>query len=386
MKRLLFVAFCATVFSACGGGGGGGGAAVPSTPSVPASTPAPVQQTSVQRAVAAQSLAGFAGAQQATAYGGLGGTPVLSVRRQLEDAALRVTAAYRTGARATGATTRRAQSVAYSACSNGTESASVTVSAVEEQIYERTFYDSACASLRQDLYLDLVAASATSASATGNVTLYTPSGAVSAYETVTMTIAVPASGTLNFSLLMTDAPSASATPLGSIGVACGVTSSTLSCGSGVVSRASGLTQDLGATVGFTLTVPISSYAGTITVPVNGSASTYMGALGALGLSAGTFPAFVVTGGTLVDSGTFTGNLVYTTSGTPVSASLILTDTASDATASMTAGGTPWMLKGIVKRTSTGDVLASFTVDAAGNGTITYSNGTTGQIVNWQVVG
>lgn len=384
MKRLLFVAFSAAALSACGGGGGGGGSAA--LPSAPVSTPAsaPIQTTSVQRAVASQSLASYSGTQQATSLGGYGGAAALGMRRRLDAAAARVTSAYRAGARATAGTARQAQSVAYSACSNGAESATVAVSASEEQLYERSFYDSACTKLHQDIYLDVVATGPTSATATGNATLYSLTGAVYAYETLTMSITGVGTGAGTFSVVLTDAASASSPTIASVGVACTMSTATLGCGIGAVTRQSGLAQDLGATASFTLTVP-ASIAGAYTVPVTGSASTYTGALGALALGTGTFPNFAVTGGTLTDSGTFTGSFTYV-SGALTASSFTLTDAASDGTVAITSSGTPPVTTGVVKRTSSGAVLASFNVDAAGNGTITYGNGTTGQIVNWQVVG
>lgn len=385
MKRLLFVAFSAAALSACGGGGGGGGssAAIPSAPA-PAPTSAPIQTTSVQRAVASGSLISYSGTQQATSLGGYGGASTLGMRRRLDAAAARVTSAYRAGARATAGSARRAQSVAYSACSNGAESATVAVSASEEQLYERSFYDSACTKLHQDIYLDLVATGATSATATGNDTLYSLTGAVYAYETLTMSLTGVGTGAGTFSVVLTDAASASSPTIASIGVACTMSSATLGCGIGAVTRQSGLAQDVGATANFTLTVPAST-AGAYTVPVTGSANTYTGALGALSLGTGTFPNFAVSGGTLTDNGTFTGSFTYV-SGELTASSFSLTDAASDGTATITSSGTPPVTTGTIKRTSTGAVLATFTVDAAGNGTITYSNGTTGQIVNWQVVG
>ena len=53
----------------------------------------------------------------------------------------------------------------------------------------------------------------------------------------------------------------------------------------------------------------------------------------------------------------------------------------------TSAGMPaTSVNGAITRTSTGQTLATFTVDTNGNGTITYGNGTTGRIVNWQIFG
>jgi hypothetical protein len=387
MRKIFVAAVCAVAFSACGGGGGsapGGSLAPGGTGATP--TPSSIQTTSVQRADAAEALTSYSGTALVAQYG-LGGTSIASVRRSIDAAAVRVTEAYRQGYRAPRSTSpRQTQSVAYSACANGFESAQVNVSPSEVQIYDRVFYDAACTKLYEDLFIDATASSQTAIGATGTATYYNTAGTVYDYKTITLTLTGIGTGAGSFSIIGKDAPSASAAPTASLGVACNVATNSLGCGIAAIASESALSQDLGALMGFTTSASTSAN-GNVTVPITGSASAYTGALGALSLAQGTFPNFTISGGSLAQSGTFNGTFTFASTGVLVSGSFTLTDSATDGTVTVASSGTPaTSVSGTIKRTSTGQVVATFTTDGAGNGTITYGNGTTAQIVNWQIFG
>jgi hypothetical protein len=111
-----------------------------------------------------------------------------------------------------------------------------------------------------------------------------------------------------------------------------------------------------------------------------------GALGSLSLAQAAFPNFTVSGGTAADSGTFNGSFTYSPTGVLLAGAFTLTDAAADGTVTANSVGTPATgVNGVITRTSTGQTVATFSVDTNGNGTITYGNGTTGRIVNWQIV-
>jgi hypothetical protein len=391
LRTLLVAAVCAAALAACGGGGGGGGSVTPAGPATPTPTPtaAPIQAAGVQRADAAQALTSYNGTQQIAIYGGgAGGSSIASLRRAIDASAARVTSGYRRGFRTVlGAGTRAVASVTYSACSSGVESATNIVSPTEEQVYTRLFYDAACTKLYQDTFLDVVATSVASASATGTATVYDTSGTAYDYKTIALTIGGIGSGTGGtISVIADDAPNATAPKSATIGVACSLASTSLACGIGAVARESAISQDLGATVGIAATATTAS-TGAVTVPVSGSAASYTGALGSLTLAQATFPNFIVSGGTTADSGTFQGTFTYTSTGVLVSGSFKLSDASADGTVTVTSVGTPATgVNGVITRTSTGQTVATFSVDINGNGTIAYSNGTTGRIVNWQIFG
>ncbi len=388
MRTLLVAAVCAVALTACGGGGGGGSVAPvgPATPT-PTPSPAPIQAAGAQRADAAQALTGYNGTRTVALYGGAGGTSVASLRRTIDASAARVTDGYRRGFRTTlGSGMRAISSVTYSACSNGIETATIVISPTEEQAYARLFYDAACTKIHQDTFIDVVAVSATAASATGTTTLYDTSGKAYDYQTIALTLTGIGSGSGTFSIVADDAASAGVPKSAMLGVACGVAPASLSCGIGAVARESALSQDLGATLSINAASTTASN-GNLTVPVSGSAASYTGALGALTLAQAAFPTFAVSGGTATDSGTFNGSFTYSPTGMLLAGSFTLTDAAADGTVTANSVGTPATgVNGVITRTSTGQTVATFSVDVNGNGTITYSNGTTGRIVNWQIVG
>ncbi|MBV8369702.1 MAG: hypothetical protein JO036_12355 [Candidatus Eremiobacteraeota bacterium] len=383
MMRVVFVAAAALLLSACGGGGGGGGNSAPPPVPPPNGTHA-IQSASVQRAVANQALAIPSAAGAAFTFGGLTGA---DVARHVLGTARQVASRRRAGASRSASPQglRRVAGVTYSACSNGVESASNTISQTEVQAYERVFYDNACTKLYQDIFLDVVATSQTAASASGTDTYYTSGGVVYDYTTLALAITLTSSTSGTISVQATDAPSPTAAQTAAVGVACNLATGTVGCGVGGVVHEAAASQDLGTTMSFNATQGAVS-GGTVPVSVNGSGSSYTGGLQALSLSAGQFPNWVIGGGSTVDTATFSGTLTFTTSGNLVAMAITLTDAADDGTVTLSAGGNPVTVNGTVKQTDTGTTLATFTTDAAGNGTITYSNGTTATISNWNVLG
>lgn len=383
MKR-VFVS-CALAFSlaACGGGGssggsvGGGGGGV-----TPPTQPSAVRAVPTQRVVVRDTLTSATTVQSMYQYGGSGSLALSTVSRAMASAANRVAAGYaRTGAVA-GTRRALASSVVYSACSNSSESATVPVSSVEVQVYVRTFYDAACTQLQDDVALDVVATSSTAGTVSGTSSVYSTTGAQTAYETLQMALTFTGTGSIStVSLQMTDAVSPTSPQLGSVGFSCGVGSNSANCGAGVVAHSQALNGDAGATVSLALSGTTQS--GLVTVPVNLTLSAYTGGLNALSLAAGTFPNWTISGGTLADTASVAGQLAFTTSGMLASGTLTLTDASDHASVTMTTSTTG--TTGVVSDTATSTTVATFTVDASGNGTVKYSDGTVGQIVNWQVV-
>jgi hypothetical protein len=381
MRRAFAFAVASAVLAACGGGGGGGGTTSPATQAPSGNRP--IQSTSVQRAVASQALAVPSAVNLASTYGAVTGA---DVGRHVMSAARQAMAGWRVGAssQASPMGLRRLSSVVYSACSNGLESATIEISQTEVQLYAREFYDSACTKLYQDIFLDAVATSAYAATASGTDTYYSTSGQVYDYTTVRLSITSPTANSGTISALATDAPSATAAQSAAVGIACSFATTSLGCGFGDVVHEAAASQDLGSTLAFNATA--SGSATTETVSINGTGSAFSGSLNALTLSAGTFPAWVVGGGSTIDTVTFNGTETFTSSGDLTAIALTVSDAADDGTVTMSAGGTPVVISGTVKQTDTGQTLATFTVDASGNGTITYSNGTTAPISNWNVLG
>ncbi len=381
MRRAYAFALAALVLAACGGGGGGGGTTVPGPTSTP--TPPPIQTTSVQRGDVNQALSVAGATGNIYTFATVTGS---STARHVMAAARQAMSGWRAGASRTASAQGllRLSSVVYSSCSNGVESATNEISQSEDQLYERIFYDSACTHLFQDMFIDAVATSASSVTASGTDAYYTSAGQVYDYATLTLTITDTGANSGTLSVHATDAASATAPQTSATGVSCSISSTSIGCGSGAVAHEASLSTDFGDTLAFNASV--SSTSSTATVVISGTGSSFSGSLNALSLSAGTFPAWIVTGGTTLDIASFSGSVTFASSGAVASITLTLTDAANDGTVAISASGSPAVITGTVKQTDTGTTLATFTVDASGNGTITYSNGTTAPITNWIVQG
>lgn len=356
--------------ASCGGGGGGGSSA-PSggTPPVTPTT-APVAQVSVQRTDATQALQTL----HASRSFGSGGLSTLSAARRAAGMLRRVRAGLRVPA-------------SLSACSSGLEQSLVTNSNGSQTITEENFYDSTCQTPEQMLVWTVTQSGAT-LSGPGTITKYTQSGGVVSYQTFTMSFTYTDSTLSQLSQFTIDitseATSVGGPSIGSTGLSCGVSGtsgSAFSCGMGAVADQSALSQELGFTM-TTAASQSSTMSGTMMQSMT-TVQTYQGALNALTLAAATFPTWTVSGGSQIDTASATMTESYSTGGMLSSLSFTMTDMQDGATVTITATSTGFT--GTIVQTSTGATLATFTVDQFGNGTITYSNGTQGQIVDYVVV-
>lgn len=383
MKRLFLPAGFCFALAACGGGGGGGASGPAAVAPPVTQSPSKIQSVSVQRSVAGQTLQGIQAATQAFAFSPAGSTP-LSVTRAIRDAARRVSANYRTGSSIQPRGVRKPQ-VAYSACSNGVESATVIVSSTEEQLYMKAFYDAGCTLLHQDIYFDVIATSSSAGSITGNLTQYTTAGAVFQYNTIAMSFSGLTATSGTFTMQLTNAVSATSPQLEALGISCNIASAvSVTCGAGDVAHLASIGSDIGATLALSLSA--AATVSTATVTLNENLSAYTGALNGLALAPATFPNWTISGGSLADSAALTGQITLNSLGSITSAAVTVSDATDDATVAVTAGGTPVQITGSVKQTSTGQTVATFVVDQNGNGTVTYGNGTVAQISAWNVLG
>ena len=215
------------------------------------------------------------------------------------------------------------------------------------------------------------------------MTRYGANGTVATYETLVLSMTFTDTTLSQLSSLSVDvtsiANSVNGPSLGSYGVACGLTgaSNGLTCGLGAVANVASLSLEQGFTLGLTGSESTSSVQATIT------AQAYQGALNALSLSQGSFPAWTIAGGTLLDSASATIAATYAPNGTPTSLAFTMTDAQDQATVTLAA--TPSGITGTIAQSATGATVATFAIDALGNGTIAYSNGTQGQIEDYLIV-
>lgn len=391
MKRVSSVALlCSLALAACGGGNGGGSVSppvpAPSPTSTPSQTQANIRQVSVQRALAQQSMQTQQVAQESVVFSAASPQWTASaVRRDLDAAAQRVTAAWRPGAPLHAAALRR-EGVTYSACSNGMENGMVNVSSTEVQMYERQFYDAACTKMYRDMFIDLSAVGTTGANGTGTITEYAQDGTQTSYDTLQLAMTAVGSASAQITLQLTSAPNASAPQVAALGLSCGAATSSASCGAAAVAHEQSLSQDLGASMLVKLAETSSNV---IDVTVSGNAEASTGALNSISIApdAANFPAWTLSSTqsmTQIAAVSLSGQFAFTPAGVPQGGAITASDSADDGTASIALATQG--ISGSIKQTDTGSVLATFSVDDNGNGSITYSDGSTAQIADWQISG
>lgn len=361
----------------CGGAKNQDGIAPP----VGASAP-PVgssQEQQMQRAVADQALSAVQAAGLALTFedADSGVTTLAYKRRLVMDAAERTVS----GAFRSRTSIASAAPAVYGPCNAGIEYADTVISLTEADLYLKLFYDASCTNLFESSFLDIVASGASSASANGNVVEYNTSGSIVSYQTFQEMLTNLGSSSAAISIRTANSASQTASPFESLNMACTIGSSNIGCGSGEIVHNQALNVDQGESA--LMTVSESAANTAVTVPITGSGTQYTGNLNALSMTVGTLPAWIISGGTTADAASFSGQIVYSTVGLPMSGTLTVTDSANNETVTLTVNGT--QSSGVVTQTSSGTTFATFTIDQYGNGTITYANGTTADISQWQIV-
>lgn len=161
---------------------------------------------------------------------------------------------------------------------------------------------------------------------------------------------------------------------GEVGLACSIaTSTTISCGVAAVANVAALSAEDGASVSATVTTGSS-------VSISMAVSAYQGSENALSIAQGTFPDW-----TISPSSDQTASVSITGTATSSGFTLTLTDNTNDGTFAIT-GSSSGTVTGTLTNNSSGATVATFTVNSLGNGTLTYSNGTQVQIVDYVVQG
>jgi hypothetical protein len=333
---------------------------------VPSATPPPVPTQQSERADAQQALSAY---QAASQVGESGGPSALSAARRPET----ISAVRRTLLRRESSTT--------TPCTNGVITTTNQTSPTTAVITVDSYYDPTCTTLWAQLTWN-VTAGGTTAAGPFSYDDYAKTGAQEGYTSGTLSITFNSALTAAtaFSVDMNDIATSPTSPsYGQVELACGQTSS-LNCGFAVIAdTAGGSEQGANMTMGAGITMhPAGSYS----VTVNVNAQAYTSGANGMSISPGTFPAWTISGGTLENSVAGTLSVLYSGTSTPNSLSASFTDAQYDTKVTLAAsnGG----LTGTISRESAS--LAAFSVDVSGNGTITYGNGTTGQIRDWLVIG
>jgi hypothetical protein len=263
----------------------------------------------------------------------------------------------------------RRTSAATGVCTSGTKQSSVDNSDGSRTTTTDLYYDAPCTLLEEEQVLNIVTPGNPRTPVNGTVTTYDRTGTVTSYHklaitasTVAATSTTPATQTVVYN--DTVSVSAGTAPVAAVGATCtGAPSSpTMTCDAAAYGTAADSTT-FGQTVATSGTAGSGGAANSATVSI-----TYYGTgITGIAQSSGNW---VVTGvsGFNVASGTYS----YSSSGTTGNGTLSLTDSlyTYTVTGKLTATG----LTVTIVRNS--DPIATATIDAAGNGTVTYTDGTT----------
>jgi hypothetical protein len=406
-----FVAICAiAIFAACGGGGGGGGSISPSTGSGASSGSSSAATTAAkEQSVASSALSVSGNSLDVDQFGATGSIGIQAIQRAL---------ASRNGT---------VSATATPSCHNGVEFSQSGSNGSYMQTIE-FFYDSACTQPRKEITLNITFSTSTG-TFTGTEELWDTSGNVVDYKTDTGTFDFSGQQVTQVSVQRTVAAAPSATPFAENGFTCIFNSGqAVDCGNGIVATINNpqldphIWQNMGPSpspsasptsptpsptpyeIGFTGTVT-----GTQTTPSPSPSASpssapswggwnpqsfdlqftvagtgYMGATQSMTIAPATAPAWTMTGGTQVTTLSGTATIGFGQDATMSTANITLDDTADGLTITLTSVGNRGGLSGNVTNSS-GQTVATVTVDANGDGVINYTTGATAQIRDWVIL-
>jgi hypothetical protein len=304
-------------------------------------------------------------------------------------------------------------------CQNGVEYSQTSPGSGQYNVTIEFYYDTACTQPRK-LITMAIDFSSTGGIINGTEELWDMNGNVVDYKTDEGTFAFAANShqITQITVERTVAAAPSATPFSENGFTCIYNASNpVDCGNAVVSTLNESKIDPdddtpspspspSATpyeIGFTGTVqgtfqtpsPSPSPSGMPTMSPIGwnpqpfslqltvAGTGYTGATQSMTIAPATAPAWSITGGTQITTLSGTATLGFGPSGMMSNANITLVDSADGLTITLTSiahGG----LSGTVT-TSSGQTVATVTVDANGDGTIDYTSGETAQVRDWVIL-
>ncbi len=345
-RRMAAYALVASL-TACGGGGGGGS----SIPQPTATPPTNLSQTSVQRSDAQSALSGVQAYEEYAGQGSVALTAVRAMHRALSKANPRHPL-----------TCNTSPGVNESIVNNGNGTLTVTI---------EDYYDDLC-TVPESTIVWTASLSGDNVTGPATFTEYSNSGAVIGTANAQITFYYNSAQVwTGFSFLLTNVTQ-NGTALGDVGLACSVNASGACTATGIaaVANVPAINAMDGASVSLSVT----------TSSVSMQISTYQGAENALSIAQGSFPDW-----TISPSSDQTASVSISGQATSTGFALTLTDSTNGGTFAIT-GTASGNVTGTLTNNSTGATVATFSVNSQGNGTLTYSNGTQVQIVDYVVQG
>jgi hypothetical protein len=409
--RLCFAAVFIASVAACGGGGGGGG----SMPGTTSGGGAPALSTQAkEQSVAGSALAVTGNSMDEDQFGGSGSAMTFALQRAF---------ASRNGSEQTSPAPSSSPS-----CQNGVEYTQTSTGSNSFTVTVEFFYDSGCTQPRKLVTLN-VSFSSSGGSANGTEELWDSSGNVVDYKTDSATFTFQSNSyqLASITVQRTVAAQPSATPFAEKGFTCLFgTGNPVDCGNGLVAT---INSQFGPHIYATMTpapgssaMPSASasptasptpyeigFTGTVTgtqVSPSPSASPsggqgwgwnpqgaqlqlsiagtgYMGATQSMTIASGTAPAWSITGGTQIATLTGTANLGFGPSGMFSNVNVTLNDTADGLTITLTSSQGRELTGSVTN--SSGQTVATVSVDVNGDGVIDYTTGATAQIRDWVIL-
>ena len=262
-------------------------------------------------------------------------------------------------------------SAATGPCVNGQKSSSAAQSDGSTTTTTDYYYDALCATLEEEESVNIDTLTGPATSGTGSITTYDHSGSVTSYHKLTISAT---NGTTSQTVTVNDAASATVngTVIAAVGATCAgaANSPTMTCTAATYGTASNGT--FGQSISETGTAGTAGAANSVSVTV-----TFYGA-GITGIAQSS-GSWTVLGPLGFNSAT--GTYSYTTTGNTGSGTFSLADSlyTYTVTGKLTATG---LAVTIVRNT---DPIATATVDKAGNGTISFADGTS-DVIWGNVVG
>ncbi|HEV2644261.1 MAG TPA: hypothetical protein VGT98_16225, partial [Candidatus Elarobacter sp.] len=253
-------------------------------------------------------------------------------------------------------------SASTGACINGQKTSQVANADGSATITTDLYYDALCVTLEEEQVLNVITPGSSVTSANGTVTTFDRAAAVTSFHTITITASNTASvQTVNYN--DSAALTVGGTAIAAVGATCtgAANSPTMTCSAAMY----GTTAN--ATFGQAIATSGTAGTGGANNSVTANIAYYGSGITGITQSAGSW---VVTGASAFNSGSAT--YTYTSTGASGNGNLTLTDSlyTYTVTAKLAATGLTVTIVRI------GDPIATATIDTAGNGLITYADGST----------
>lgn len=255
-------------------------------------------------------------------------------------------------------------------CKNGVRITKQPISSTAIKFTVDVFYDVNCKTIFNHAVLNVALTSPSSIHIDGKTTTYDANGNAVAFGTLQNSTSTTTGHSVTTGSI---SASRNGTAALQFGLSCTFAQKN-ACGFGGIAPLPALSQSLGVTASLQDFVAAGPSSGTVAM------TAYAGSLNGLKLSSGTGNSWKISGGSKVTdlAGTFKEQV--NAKSLNVTGSVVLKDHMLDATTSAAFDTRTGIGSGVVTQTSTGKHFGSFSTDAAGTGSMQYSDGSSSSII------